>query len=108
MIQKDEYKRVYVDICKTLYEGVDLAAEPDKVYEQKVVSAELQMLAFSQAGGNIAADSMPTSGDGGQFGAGVPMGDEPQDEAEEPAEEDPEEDPVDPDVDAEDEEDAAQ
>jgi hypothetical protein len=91
-----------------MYEGVDLAAEPDKVYEQKVVSAELQMLAFSQAGNNIAGDSMPTSGDGGQFGAGVPIDDEPQDEAEEPAEEDPEEDPVDPDADTEDEEDAAQ
>lgn len=74
--------QTYLDQMQGLgmLEGVDLAAEADKVYEGKVVAAELQMMAFQQAGANIGG---PSSADGGQFGAGVP-GVEPE----------PEEDPV--------------
>ena len=91
-----------------MLEGVDLSAEADRVYEQKVVASELQMLAFQQAGANINGGPMPTSGDGGQFGAGVPMdGEDP--EQVDPVDEDPEEDPEEePDAAVEDEEEAAQ
>jgi hypothetical protein len=91
-----------------MLDGVDLAAEADKVYEQKVVASELQMLAFQQAGANLGGAPMPTSGDGGAFGAGVPMGDEEDAAIEEDPEADPVEDAEEDPVEEEDEEEAAQ
>jgi len=55
-----------------LLRDVDLAAEADKIYEEKVVAAEIQMLAFSQAGAN--------------FGSSAPA-DEPADDQEQPVDE---------------------
>lgn len=77
---------------------VDLVAEADKVFEDKVLAAELQMKAFQQAGGGFGggAPAAPAA----PFGDGVPEEtDEPEDEEDEEEEEQPEDD---------DEEDAAE
>ena len=84
-------KDTYLDEMQKLglLEGVDLAAEADKVYADKVTAAELQMLAFSQAGGSFNQPG-PTSGDGGEFGAGIEV-DGPDDSEPNPEQQEEEE-----------------